>query len=238
MDQRARDVEADLKEILQTRQALGEKISLLEKRVDETVQGTKAAALAALDFARNKAADFIETAAENLDPNVQARRRPWVMVGGAVAIGLLAGLLEQRRRNSGYYRYYPPKAAGAEVMPSKGRDEAEVPSGVYPFYTTGQEQHDTQRDSGWSERPHKRSERSTPATGWMADLWRPLFSLWGELAGELTQERDRLQQAALHAGRSFVRDAARIIGQSLLDQLSRPHSISQSQRLGQSSTYR
>jgi hypothetical protein len=235
MDQRAHDVEEDLKEILHTRQALGKKMDLLEQRVEETVQGTKMAALAALDFARHKAADFIESATESLNPNVQASRRPWAMMCGAIAVGLLAGLLEQRRRNSGVHRYYPPRAAGAEVMPSEDRSEENVPSGVYPFYIAGQEEHPTRRESGRSG-PQKRIERRIPATGWVTDVWRLFFPLWGELGGELTQERSRLQQAALHAGRSFVRDVARIVGQSLLDQLSHPHSMSK--RSEQSSTYK
>ena len=134
MDQRAHDVEEDLKNILHTRLALTQKIQLLEKRVEDTVQGTKAAALATLDFARNKAVDFVESATYHMNPSVQANRRPWIMVGGAIAVGFVAGLIEQRRRASGVYPYYPPKAAGADVMPSQAR-EAEVPRGVYPFYS-------------------------------------------------------------------------------------------------------
>ena len=58
-------------------------------------------------------------------------------------------------------------------------------------------------------------------------MWQPWFSLWEELAGELTQERLRLQGAVMVAGRSFVRDVARIAGQALVDQLNRPGSMSQ-----------
>ncbi len=46
--------------------------------------------------------------------------------------------------------------------------------------------------------------------------------MWDELTDELAQERIRLQNTALHAGRSFLQDIVRIAGQSLLDQLSRP----------------
>ena len=67
MDKRTHDVEEDLKHILHIRMSLGHKIDLLEKRVEETVQGTKAVALAALDFARIKAVDFIESAARQLN---------------------------------------------------------------------------------------------------------------------------------------------------------------------------
>ncbi|HZH48688.1 MAG TPA: hypothetical protein VFD86_02870 [Nitrospira sp.] len=205
MDQRAHDVEEDLKNILHTRMVLADKIQLLEQRVADIVHGTKAAALGALDLAKSKAVDFIESASHNLNPSLQAGRRPWIMVGSAVAVGFLAGLLEQRRRTSGVYPYYPPEAAGAPVMPSSERGQAEIPSGVYPFYSA-QEGQPSRRRSVRFERPR-------------TDVWSPLFALWGELADELTQERTRLQRAVLHAGRSFIHDVACIAGQSLLDQL-------------------
>ena len=226
MDKRAHDVEEDLKHILHTRMSLGHKIDLLEKRVEETVQGTKAVALAVLDFARIKAADFVESVAYHMNPTVQGARRRWMIVGGAVAVGLIAGLIEQRRRRAGVYPYYPSQAEGADVMPSPGREQTDVPRGVYPFYT-GQEQLPAPRSFGPSDRPRRRAQPSPPSSGWTSEVWRPLFSLWEELAGELTQERLRLQGAVLVAGRSFVRDVARIAGQALLDQLNRPGSTSQ-----------
>jgi len=137
------------------------------------------------------------------------------MVGSAVAVGFLAGLLEQRRRTSGVYPYYPPEAAGAPVMPSPERGQAEIPSGVYPFYSA-QEGQPSRRRSGRFERPRRPAEDGRRSIGRIADVWSPL---WGELADELTQERTRLQRAVLHAGRSFIHDVARIAGQSLLDQL-------------------
>ena len=226
MDKRTHDVEEDLKHILHTRMSLDHKMDLLEKRVEETVQGTKAVALAALDFAKIKAADFIESAAYHMNPTVQAARRRWMIVGGAVAVGLIAGLIEQRRRRGGVYPYYPPQAEGADVMPSPGREQTDVPRGVYPSYT-GQEQLPAPRSFGLSDRPRRRMQPSPRSSGWTSEVWRPLFSLWEELAGELTQERLRLQGAVLFAGRSFVRDVARIAGQALLDQLNRPGSMSQ-----------
>jgi ElaB/YqjD/DUF883 family membrane-anchored ribosome-binding protein len=116
MDQRTHDVEEDLKNILQTRLALADKIESLERHVEATVESTKMAALDALDLARNRAAGFIESTTNQLNPTVQAGRRPWIMVGGAIAVGLLAGILEQRRRGR-VYRYYPPDAHPADVIP-------------------------------------------------------------------------------------------------------------------------
>ena len=89
MDQRAHDVEEDVKHILRTRLALEDKIDTLERRVEATVESTKMAALDALDLARNKAAGFIESTTHQLNPTVQAGRRPWIMIGSAIALGLL-----------------------------------------------------------------------------------------------------------------------------------------------------
>ena len=221
MDQRSHDVEEDLKRILHTRVALADKIQLLERQVEDTVYMTKSAAFDALDLARNKAVDFIQAATDNLNPSTQGRRRPWMMVGSAVAVGFFAGVLEQRRR-SRVYPYYPPSTHAADVMPSKSEGERELPSGVYPFY--GREKPRTVREA-----PRSEFNVKDDANARMSDLWRPLRGLWNEVAGELAAERDRLQQAAIYAGRSFIHDAVRVFGELLLDQLNRAGSSLQHQ---------
>ena len=214
MDQRAHAVEEDLKNILQTRMALADKIDSLERHVEATVETTKMAALDALDLARNKAAGFIESTTNHLNPAVQGGRRPWIMVGSAVAVGLFAGLIEQRRRASRVYRYYPPGAEAADVMPEDGRSRE--PRGVYPFY--GREHTQPLR----SRRPSgDAGAEQQPAEGMLSEVSKPLLSLWDELKEEASQERDRLEKTVLLAGRSFIQDLVRIAGQSLLDQFTR-----------------
>ena len=214
MDQRAHDVEEDLKNILQTRMALADKIESLERHVEATVESTKMAALDALDLARNKAAGFIESTTNNLNPSVQGGRRPWMMVGSAIAVGLFAGLIEHRRRTSRVYRYYPPGAEAADVMPEDGRSRE--PRGVYPFYGREQTQPFRRRKySGDADAEHQ------PSEGMLSEISKPLFSLWDELKEEASQERDRLEKTVLLAGRAFIQDLVRIAGQSLLDQFTR-----------------
>ncbi|HET7909804.1 MAG TPA: hypothetical protein VFL19_03780 [Nitrospira sp.] len=213
MDQRTHDVEEDIKGILQTRLALADKIETLERHVEATVESTKAAALDALDLARNKAAGFIERTTEHLNPSIQGGRRPWIMVGTAIALGLFAGLIEQRRRHSGVYHYYPPDAEGADVMPEDG--QSHEARGVYPFY--GREQarpRPGRRELADSDESKVRDQE--PST-----MWQPFRALWDDLTTEVVQERDRVQQAVLLAGRSFIQDVVRMAGQSLLDQLTR-----------------
>jgi ElaB/YqjD/DUF883 family membrane-anchored ribosome-binding protein len=213
MDQRAHDVEEDVKSILQTRLALADKIATLERQVEVTVESTKAAALDVLDMARNKAAGFIERTTHHLNPSLQAGRRPWVMVGTAIAVGFFAGFIEHKRRRSGVYRYYPPDAEGADVMPEDERSRE--PRGVYPFYGREQARPRPGRPQSGDPVGRRRSEAET------SNMWKPFQALWDDLTGEVVQERDRLQNAVLHAGRSFIQDVVRIAGESLLDQLSR-----------------
>jgi hypothetical protein len=211
MDQRAHDVEEDVKNILQTRLALADKIETLERHVEATVESTKAAALDALDLARNKAAGFIESTTHQLNPSLQAGRRPWIMLGSAVALGFFAGLIEQRRRTSGVVPYYPADADAADVMPEDGQSHQR--RGVYPFY--GREEPRPYAGRGGSK---DRSDRPQSQAG-ILDAWKPLRTLWDDLIGEVQQERDRLQNAVLYAGRSFIQDIVSIAGQSLIDQL-------------------
>ena len=215
MDQRTNDVEEDVKQILQTRLALADKIETLERQVEATVESTKAAALDALDLARDTAAGFIERTTHHLNPSLQAGRRPWVMVGSAIAVGFFAGLIQQRRRASGVYRYYPPDADGADVMPEDG--ESHEPRGVYPFYGREETRPYARRRRFDEPTEDPRSHSAIPA---ISDVWKPLRALWDDLSVEVAQERDRLQNSVLHVGRSFIQDLVRIAGQSLIDQLS------------------
>ncbi len=212
MDHKTSDVEEDLKEILRTRLALAEKIQLLEQRVEETVQGTKSAALDVIQQARNTAVDFVETTTKAIDPRVQAGQRPWILLGSAMAVGFLTGFLEHRRK-SGVYPYYPPKAHGAEVMPSHGNGQAQ--GGVYPFYPGSSY-------PGSSEQSGETMDDGQSAADRALDVLKPMASLWNDLTEEFTKERERIQHAALETGKAFVRDVGRIMVQSLVDSLSRP----------------
>ena len=136
------------------------------------------------------------------------------MVGAAIALGLFAGVIEQRRRATRVYPYYPPQADAADVMPEDGRSRE--PSGVYPF--DGLEH--ARAEAGGRRLAGRAVYPESTAAG--AAMWKPVREVWQELSTEFAQERDRLQQAALLAGRSFLQDLVRIAGQSLIDQLSRP----------------
>jgi ElaB/YqjD/DUF883 family membrane-anchored ribosome-binding protein len=124
MDHRRSDVAQDVIDILHTRTAIGEKLELLERRIEETVGGAKTAAEELVDRVRDSADEFLDRTKETFDPTHQVASHPWLMLGGAVAAGYVLGLLETRlrlspREGSGVYPYYPPEAeeAGTSVMP-------------------------------------------------------------------------------------------------------------------------
>ena len=211
MDQRTSDVETDLKNILQTRLALADKLQHLERRVEETVLGTRSAALDIITHARNTAVDFVESTTAQLNPAVQASRRPWLVMGGAIAIGLLAGWFDRRRKASGRYAYAPPQAKPAGVMPSEGHGGPR--EGVYPFYPPDSQAHgeEYRRPSGQGRLIKEKAARTVDQ----------LSSVWGEVAGELSKERQRLQGAAIEVGRTFLHELAHIAMQSVIDALGR-----------------
>jgi ElaB/YqjD/DUF883 family membrane-anchored ribosome-binding protein len=213
MDQRTSDIEADLKNILQTRLALADKLQFLERRVEETVEETKQAVLDLIGHAKNTAAEFVESTTAQLNPAVQATKRPWMLVGGAIAVGLIAGWLEQRKRSSGRYAYAPPKAHPATVMPSEA-ESGGPREGVYPFYTTGESQTPPFKPSRYARGEHPRKDTALKAVG-------EIKSLLGEFTDEFAKERERLKVAAIETGRTFLQELAHIAVQSLIDSLSR-----------------
>jgi hypothetical protein len=222
MDQRTSDVEEDVKDILRTRMALAEKLELLEQRVEEKVQGTRSAAIDVINHAKNTVVKFMESTSDTLNPSMQAGRRPWLLVGGAIAIGFLAGWMDTRRRNSGVYPYYPARAKGADVMPPEG-DDGEHRRGVYAYYP-GQAESD---QAGAADRRAEGPRRGSPPG---TDAMRQVRSLWSDFTDQFAKERLRLEEAALQTGRSFLQDLAHIVAQSLIDAIARRPQASSSSR--------
>ena len=126
MDQRRSDVSQDVRNILETRNAISQKIEMLEHRIQETVEGTKTTVEEMVDRVKDAADEFVDRTKETFDPTYQVQRHPWAMVGGAILVGYVLGTLESRMSSgpgsSGVYPYYPPDAGqeGASIMPSAG----------------------------------------------------------------------------------------------------------------------
>lgn len=233
MDQREHDVEEDLKNILRTRMALAEKVQSLEQRVQDTVRCTKETAMDTLDVAKKKATQWMTSPTGRLGSfdllAMLARRSsvPSMIAGGVVAISLLTLWMTQGRhyRRSGVYPYYPPRAEGADVVPQRKR------SGVYPYYPPRVEGGDVMSQGegsrqGIGESTHATDDRlvsQNPGANrresddeHRSPFRQQLSEFVNGLKSELTQERVRVQRAALQIVRSFARDMVRFTGQSLI----------------------
>ena len=94
MDQRTRDVEEDLKSILHTRLALGEKVNLLGQEIERVVYTTKAQAVQATRHPWSTAFKLFFSVGRF------AGRRGLVILGSAAVAGLLMARQRQRERQS------------------------------------------------------------------------------------------------------------------------------------------
>lgn len=204
MDQREHDIEEDLKSILHTRMALMDKLQSLEQRVEGTVRGTKETAMDTIEAAKHKALQWVTSTTGQLTSYEMLRRRPPIVAGGIVAMGLLAAWMIQRKQygRSGVYPYFPPQTKGADVLPQEERP------GVYPYYTP--------QARGAKALPQGEDSRQRSGESHATSLSRQVSEFLDGLKGEVTHERTRLQQAALQIGRSFARDMVHIAGQSLV----------------------
>lgn len=212
MDQRTRDVQEDLKQIDRTRAALDEKLQLLDRRIDDTVRETKAATLEVFESAGEKVSHLVETMRHGPIPYLVSRatRQPLALVGGVVALGLLATWIDRRRRsNGGIYPYFPSTIRGADVMPDDGH--ARTRRGVYPFFPSVE-----------SRRLNHRRTTGEPGPGSGRQPRSLLRTVGEDLTEELRHEGVRLREAALCASRSLFRDLAQTAGALLIAQLSRP----------------
>ena len=133
MDQRRSDVGQDVRNILETRNAIAQKIEMLEHRLQETVEGTKTTVEEMVDRVKDAADDFVDRTKQTFDPTYQVYQHPLAMVGGAILVGYILGTLESRitsnRGASGVYPYYPPNAPeeeGASVMPTRSSQPSQL----------------------------------------------------------------------------------------------------------------
>jgi len=144
----------------ETRSALTEKIEQLEKQVTETVQDATSAVSETVDSVKQAVQetvdtvkdtvqgtvetvketvhDTVETVKDTLDLPKQVKRRPWVMVAGATALGFLGGYL---LAPSGRERRSRERVAGGDHY---GRSRA----GMESYYEAGDRRTGNGRGNG------------------------------------------------------------------------------------------
>jgi len=93
------------------RAALDQKLDNLENRIVQTVEGAREAVAETIQTVRDSVQSSVETVKgtvqssvdtvkETLDVKRQVERHPWAMVGGAIAVGFVAGWLVNRANRS------------------------------------------------------------------------------------------------------------------------------------------
>jgi hypothetical protein len=201
MDQTDDHIKQDIKDILQTRTAISDKLEMLEHRVEEKMERSRTAVKDLVDHTAGGVEGLMDKTNTTLDPLHQFSQRPWVMLGGAIMLGYIAGLVESRMRATGVYPYYTPETEGATVMPSGPRQERAAPEeGVYPYYPTG---YPTSRE--------RQREGARPMP--------PHMSFLQDVAEGLMDEVDHIKAGVIEAGRIFLRDVSTNIIPSLLHTL-------------------
>ena len=119
------------------RAAIDAKIETLENRIIDTVEGARAAVeetvqnvkegvQESVETVKESVHSSVETVKETFDLRLQVMRRPWIMVGGAIAVGFAAGCVLNRfaRAQSGLETASSDRVPGASETSRMMRSEA------------------------------------------------------------------------------------------------------------------
>jgi len=105
----------------ETRASLAGKLEALEDQLKGTVEGATNTVSDTVESVK----DTVETVKETLNVRRHVQRRPWLMVGGAVALGYLGGclILPRRRKTAGSKRSaLPPASSGSPTPATNGHN--------------------------------------------------------------------------------------------------------------------
>ncbi len=183
MDQRTTAIDQDLKDIVETRIEIAEKLDLLEQRIKDTAEGATRKFSHMLDEGTQGVTQLMDKTKAALDPIRKVDEYPWLMLGGAICAGYAIGLLESRTRaqRSGVYAYYPPGAHASRVMPEPDRQAKATnrAEGVYDYYP---------------DQSRARTKREA----------RSRTNMWETISHELGADTDQAKTALMQAGRSMM----------------------------------
>src|SRR3978361_1592779 len=115
----------------ETRDSLTQKVNALETQVVDTLQNAttsvsdivdqvKTAVPETLAGMKDTLSEVKASVRESLDVSQHTRERPWAMVGGAAALGFIAGMVLFRRKYSSPAPTAQPQHFGAS-MPASGQ---------------------------------------------------------------------------------------------------------------------
>ena len=185
MDKSADRIAQDIKDIVQTRIAIAEKLGVIEQHVGSTMQHARTMMTQVADKTTSSVHETLKATKEAFDPRVYVARHPWVFVGGTLVLGYAVGALYRRGwRIDGVVPYYPRGAKGAAVMPTSDSPSSErKESGVYPFY------------------PHREADKEQGRSD--------RFTLWAELERVLQDELGVVRSGFVRFGRGLLHEMLR-----------------------------
>jgi len=190
MDQRTTAIDQDLKDIVQTRLDIAEKLELLEQRITDTAEGATMKFSRLLDEGSQSVTQMVDKTKAALDPVHKVDDYPWLMLGGAICAGYAIGLLEARSRaQRGIYPYYPPGAHASRVMPDAAAQEktaAHRADGIYDYYPD---------PSDLSQKARRAEQRNHG-------------SIWETMSRELGADTEQAKAALMQAGRTLMAEFA------------------------------
>lgn len=190
MDKGAERIAQDIKDIVQTRVAIAEKLGAIEQHVGTTMQHARTMMTQVADKTTSSVRETMQATQEVFDPRVQAARHPWAFIGGALALGYGVGTLYRRgwQITNGVVPYYPSGAKSASIMSNDGAPPSSerTESGVYPFYP------DVEADNG--RREQSQADQRT---------------VWAELERALQDELGTVRSGFIRFGRGLLREMVR-----------------------------
>lgn len=189
MDEGADRITQDLKDIVQTRMAIAEKLGAIEQHVGTTMQHARTMMTQVADKTTSSVSETMQATKEAFDLRIQAERHPWMFAGGAVILGYGVRALYHRgwRITGGVVPYYPLDAKSAPVMPKSGSfsspSSERQESGVYPFYPP---------DDVRTEQSHEKR-----------------VTMLGELEEAFHEELGEARSKVMRFGRGLIHEVAR-----------------------------
>lgn len=189
MDKGVGRIAQDMRDIVQTRVAIAEKLGAIEEHVGSTMRHARTMMTELADKTTSSVRETAQVTKEVLDPRVPVTRHPWMSVGAAVCLGYAVGAIYRRGRRitTGVIPYYPQGVTDAAVMPISGSSAPERwESGVYPFHTHSA--------AAYEGREQGRTDRST---------------IWVEVERTLQDELGVARKGFIQFGRSLLREMVR-----------------------------
>lgn len=111
MDKGTDRISEDIKDIARTRAAIADKLELIERRLTSTMEEAKAKADDVVGQTRATVQEALDSIKAATDPRRVAHNHPWLLVSGAIAVGMTLEIaLRPSRRRDGVIQYYPPQA--------------------------------------------------------------------------------------------------------------------------------